>query len=60
MAIEKELVALLEDLRRVNPAEVANDPNERKRALTLSRQLVVALENPIERAVDYIFKVSQD
>jgi len=48
---------LLEELRSLDLTVLANDSNERNKALALSRKLTASLENPTERALDYIYKV---
>lgn len=49
---------LLAQLAAVNPASLENNPGQTMEALKLCRQLTATLEAPLDRALNYIFKVS--
>jgi len=49
---------LLKQLREIDPDTLESDPDARYQALQLSRKLSVALDDPLNQAVDLAFKVS--
>jgi hypothetical protein len=57
MSHENKASDLLAQLASIDPKGFANDPNEKNRALALSKKLATTLESPMDRVADYIFQV---
>lgn len=58
MAAVMKVEDLLAQLAAIDPASLEKNPAQTMEVLKLSKQLTTTLEAPIDRAVDYIFKVS--
>jgi hypothetical protein len=50
--------AVITELANIAPEKLTNDSIVKARAVELSKNLALMLEDPIDRVVDYIFKVS--
>jgi hypothetical protein len=59
MTTENTTADLLAELAKIDAAALDNDPDVKTKALALSRQLTTVLESPMDRAVEYMFKVCQ-
>jgi hypothetical protein len=59
MATEKTTAGLLAELAKIDAAALEIDSELKSMALALCRRLTTVLENPMDRAVEYIFKVCQ-
>lgn len=52
-----DLSSAFEDLQAFDIASIENDQDARFRALSLARKVSAALESPLDRAVDLVFRV---
>lgn len=59
MATEAKASVILVQLAKFDSVDLEDHPEKKVEALKLCKQLTAALEAPIDRAVDYIFKVSK-
>jgi hypothetical protein len=57
MATKQSAGELLAELSKIDSWKFQDDPSNRKEALALARKVTLALESPIDRVLDYMFKV---
>jgi hypothetical protein len=52
------ITALFRELQEIDPTSLISDHDQKHKALQLSRKLSVALDDPLNQAVDLVFKAS--